>query len=196
MAIEGLRDVGLSESSVRERICWVAFNRLAKVLHASGETVLRSLRPVEAALEVQVIRLDVAGMTTNERLRVLARQREPQVLGDLSCDLFFGGEDVIGPPAILRAPDAPAFDVGQLHRDLQCVATLQHASREHGFDAQRASNVQCPIGLTLVAEHRALCRHFEQRQSRQAKDETLGHAVAEIVHLRVAAGVDERQHGE
>jgi hypothetical protein len=108
-----------------------------------------------------VIRLDVAGLTASECLRVLARQREAEVLGDLTRDFFFCGEDVISPSAILRAPDPPALDVGQLDRDLQRAAALQHAPSEHRFDTQRTSDLERPLRLPFVTEDRTLCGHSQ-----------------------------------
>ena len=68
-----LRNVSLGKTGVRERIRRVALDGFAEVVHAPRKTLLSALRPIEAPFQVQVIRLDVAGVTASEYLRVLAR---------------------------------------------------------------------------------------------------------------------------
>ena len=81
----------------------------------------------------------------------------------------------------------------QLRGDAHPVARLAHAAFEHVRDVQRTRDLRRRDGLALVRERRIAGRDGQRRNAAEVGDDVLGDAVAEILLLRVAAHVHERQ---
>ena len=83
--------------------------------------------------------------------------------------------------------------VDELRGDAHAVARLAHAAFEHIADAELASDLPHVDRLALVGEARIARDHEQPFDARQAGDDVLDHAVGEILLLRIAAHVLERQ---
>ena len=59
-----------------------------------------------------------------------------------------------------------------------------------------ATNLLRIAGAALVAEHGAARQHTQATELRQAVDETLCDAIAQVLGIGIAADIFERQHGD
>ena len=88
--------------------------------------------------------------------------------------------------------DVGGVDHLRLNADL--VAALHHTSRHDGAHVQIARGLPRIDVLVLVAHHER-ARHDAQRVNlRQAVRDRVGQAVAQVIRIRTAAAVHERQH--
>ncbi len=75
-------------------------------------------------------------------------------------------------------------------------AGLAHAALEHVAHAELAADLLHVDGPALVGEARVAGDHEQPADARQRGDDVLDDAVGEVLLLRVAAHVLERQHGD
>ncbi|MEO6263421.1 MAG: hypothetical protein ABIO58_00335 [Luteimonas sp.] len=88
------------------------------------------------------------------------------------------------------------ISVDQLRGDAHALAGAAHAAFQHGADAKLAGDIRNADFLALEIERRRARGHLQLRQLAQQVEDFLGDAVTEVFVLRVAAHVDERQHGD
>src|SRR5258708_997882 len=84
--------------------------------------------------------------------------------------------------------------VHQLSRDAHAIDVASDAAHHEIADPKLASNLLHIKMRSLVLERRMLGDDEKSGEFRQAGDEVLGDAIAEIVLLRIAAHVGERKH--
>ena len=159
---------------------------------ALGQTI-----QVVLSAQAQVVGLDVARLPLRERDLLREAELELQRLDDLARDLLLDVEDVVELALVRIAPDlAVGLDVHELDRDSHRVLEPAHAA---AHDVARAELAPDGLGILLRALelHRRPARHeFDLVDHRQARDQFLGEAVAEVIGFLVGADVVERQHGE
>src|SRR5712692_6944391 len=85
--------------------------------------------------------------------------------------------------------------VHQLGRDAQLVDFLAHTAFQQVMHAQFAAHLLCLYGFAFVGEGRVAVDHKQARQARERGDYVIGHAVAEVFLLAIAAHVGEGQYG-
>ena len=76
------------------------------------------------------------------------------------------------------------------------IGELRHTAGDNRANFQLSSHFLRVNVLPFELEHRTLRHHFDLRQLGDAVDDAVGHAIAEVVALRIFCRVDERQHGE
>src|SRR6185437_5477305 len=114
---------------------------------------------------------------------------------DAHRDLVLQGEDVVEGPIIALRPDmASRLRLQQLAGNANAIADLAHAAFEHISHAELASDPTNVRRLALVGKARIAPDDEEPFDARQAGDNVIDHAVAEIILLAVAAHVLKRQH--
>ena len=119
----------------------------------------------------------------------------PQIFRDSLGNVGLHIHDVRHAAIEVVAPklrDVGGIDHFRLNADP--VAALHHASRHDGAHVQIARGLARIDGLVFVAHHEC-ARHDAQRVNlRQAVCDGIGKAVAQIIRIRTAAAVHERQH--
>ena len=125
------------------------------------------------------------------------RQLDRQRADDLLHHFVLGREDVgqlaiepVGP----EMPAAPGID--ELGGDAYAIAGLADAALEHEPHAELAADLLHLDRLALVGEGGVPRDHEQAGDLRKIGDQVLGHAVAEILLLGIAAHVGEWQHGD
>src|SRR5262249_54341391 len=88
----------------------------------------------------------------------------------------------------------PAPRLNQLRGNAHATASLAHRAFEHIAHAQLAADLLHINGLALVGEARIARDDEEPADAAERGDDLLDHAVSEILLLRVAAHIGERQH--
>src|SRR5438552_7186611 len=88
------------------------------------------------------------------------------------------------------------FGIDQLRGDAHPVAALAHAAFEHIAHAEFAADLLHIDRLALVGEARIAGDDEEPADAAERGDDLLDHAVGEILLLRVAARILERQDGD
>src|ERR1700733_9376232 len=86
------------------------------------------------------------------------------------------------------------FDVYQLRVDPKPVAATLHRTFEHIADVQLTPDLLHVDSFALEGERRVARDHERASDARQVRGEALGHAISEIVLLRIATDVREREH--
>ena len=89
-----------------------------------------------------------------------------------------------------------AGDVDQLRGDAQLLPRTPDAALEDGCHVERRADLAHADVLALEGERRGARRDLQVFHLGDGVDQFLGDAVAEVLHLRVAAHVDERQHSD
>src|SRR5215471_12140332 len=84
--------------------------------------------------------------------------------------------------------------IDELPRDAYPACRLTDAAFEHVTDTQLACHLLHVHGAALVGEAGIACDDEQPVIPRQSGDDVLHHAIGEILLLRVAAQVLERQH--
>src|SRR5262249_22735292 len=110
---------------------------------------------------------------------------------------FLNRKDVRGFSSILVAPQLPAVVyVHQLGADQKHLTALKNTARQYSPDSELRSDVLCFIAPALVSKYRASRHHTKFGQLRKAEDDGFREAVAQVIHLRVAACIHEGQNGQ
>src|SRR5262245_1568884 len=91
---------------------------------------------------------------------------------------------------------ATGCSVDELGGDAQAVAQPAHAALEQILYAELTAG-SGPVGSwAAIAERRVAGEHVELTEARELGYDVLGDAVAEVLLFRIAAHVDEREHGD
>src|SRR5262245_5139111 len=118
MAVDTERHVTFGETCIGKSVRGVAFNRFAKILDTAVQSFSGSLRPVESALQIEVICVYVFRVTPGQKLLFRRTQLQAQLFRDLVADFLLDGENVRRSSSILIAPQLPAIlDVNQFRAD-------------------------------------------------------------------------------
>src|ERR1700722_12353892 len=95
----------------------------------------------------------------------------------------------------MLSPDmAVVAGADQLGADTQRFPTLRNCALEDRADAHLATNRSRIRLFSFETEGSVSGHHLQVRELRQAVDEALGDAVAQVLRVRITAGVHERQH--
>jgi hypothetical protein len=99
-------------------------------------------------------------------------------------------------PARRTLPLTAGGGVDQLGVDPHLLARPPHAALQHVAHAQVLGDLPHLHRLALVGEDRVAGDHEEARDLRQVRDQVLGHAVGEVLLVRVVGHVGEGQDGD
>src|SRR5262249_47236706 len=109
---------------------------------------------------------------------------------NLICDFLLDSENICQLAVVLFTPQPRAIDhVDQLRGNDQGIAPQNDSAHEYRPDREVPAyrlGIQC---LASVAEYSAARHDSQFGQPREAADEALGDAIAEILHVRVGAGI-------
>ena len=86
--------------------------------------------------------------------------------------------------------------IDKLRRHTDAGSRLANTALKHVTDAQFPADLLHVHGSALVDEARVARDHEEPAQPGQRRDNVLGHAIAEVLLLRIAAHVDEGEDGD
>jgi hypothetical protein len=89
-----------------------------------------------------------------------------------------------------------ALRVDQLRRDAYAAGRFAQRAFEHVSDTQFPADLFHIDGLAFARKARIARDHEEPADAAERSDDLLDHAVGEILLLRVATHVLERQHGD
>ena len=147
-----------------------------------------------SAAQIVLVRLEVLRRHLLDGPAFVRKQPDPQRLHDPVGDFVLHGEHVGEVPIVALRPQMPAgLAVDQLCDDPDAPARLADAPLQHVAYAQLFAQLLQLHGRTLVGERRIARGHIQARDPGEVGDEILGNAVAEVLLLRIAAHVDERQ---
>src|SRR5215471_8495015 len=97
---------------------------------------------------------------------------------------------------VLLAPDVTIVArIHQLYTHGKIVATLRHSARQYAPDSQRLCDLFGIDVLAFIAKYGTARHHFEFRDLGKIIDQAVGDTVGEVLHIRAAPGIHERQHG-
>ena len=191
---EGVVRVG--QPGISRGIVRVFLNRLLEIADGFPEIVGRALVQVVAPLQVELVAFSVSRVVPDELLLLFAGQPQPKLTRNLPRDLLLDGEHVRDLALVLLAPELRTrLHVHQVHLHVQRVAQLTDAPRQNCSHVQLATH-RLRVGLTsLVAEGRRARDDAQPLELRHAVNQRLRNAVGQVLCVRVAAHVGERQDG-
>src|SRR5215475_10105599 len=103
-------------------------------------------------------------------------------------------EDIIEIAIIALGPQVVAeLCVDQLRCDPDAIASFAHAALDDVSDTKLPREMTDIDWLALESERRVACYHRERRDLREICDDVFGDGIAEVLLLRIAAHVGERQ---
>src|SRR4051812_15578081 len=112
-------------------------------------------------------------------------------------NLVLNREHIDKVPVVSLRPNLGASGgVAELRRNAYTVAVLAHATLDHIADAQFLSDLLHVDGSAFEYERRVARDHEEPTELGQGGDDVFANAVGEIRLLRIAAHVDEGEHGD
>ncbi len=164
-----------------------------------------ALRPVEAPFEIQVVRHGVAGASRRHADRssrvaaARAHSRQPRrERGDDGGRERILHREHVGAGALEGvAPEQLAIArAGQLRGEANAIAGAPHSAFDNGTHAQRLAHLGREDRLALEGETRGAAGQAQAGELREGVRQFVGETVAEVLIVRVAAGIDEGQHGE
>ena len=125
---------------------------------------------------------------------LLGQELEFERCDDGLRDVVLDGEDVVERAVVALRPDLRVGGrLEQLRRDPHAIAGLAHAALEDVRDLEGPRDLGRRDRLALVREGGVARSDRKRRHPTEVRDDVLGHAVAEVLLLRVSAHVDERQ---
>ncbi len=149
---------------------------------------------VRQRAQIEVIGVEIVGMLSPGAFDLRALQAGLDDADDLVGDLVLQVENVFQRAVVAVGPQMrPGRGLDQLRRDAHPVARLAHASFQDIAHAELTPDLSHIDGSALVGEARIARDHEQPFDPRQAGDDVLDHAVGEILLLRIAAHVLERQ---
>ncbi len=176
----------------------IAVERLLEVADALLQVPRRPLVPEVAALEIEVVGLEVLRADAGPGLDpARLPQGDLELAGDGGGDLVLDGEDVARVAVEALRPELISGPgVGQLRGDANAFSRPAHAALQHGSHVERRSDLLDVRFLALEREAGRARGHAQLRHPAQSAQDLLGDAVAEELVLRIGAEVGERQHGD
>ena len=132
------------------------------------------------------------GALLRRRLDAAAQRRD-----DGRRHLVLDGKDVLQLAVVALRPDMRlGLAVDELHGDAHAIRRLAHAAFDHVVDAEVPRDLLQLHRLALVHEHGVAGDDEQVAEARQLGDDVLGQPVGEELLFRVAAHVEEGQHGD
>ena len=189
--------IRIGESRVGARKARIPLRRLGEILHCAVQLGL-SPRVVEvAALQVQLIRLEVFGRPLGEAGRQVAPAQTNRQRGrDGTRDLFLHGEDVAPITIVGRRPQhAVVSCVDELGRHLEPLLVPSHGALDQHIHVQRVGDGSDVEILPLERKARRAGDDSQRRNSAERGDEFVREPVGERLVVGIAARADERNHG-
>ena len=175
-----------------------------EILDRAIERTSAALRPVVAALEIQIVRHRIGGSARGDT-RLFERPDPPRGLTKPRRERRYdrGREGILHRKYI----GAGAFEgitpehlsvarTGELRGETNAVAGTSHGAFHDRAHAQRLAHVGRENCLALKRKTRAATRQTQPRQLGQCVCQFVGEAVAEVLVFRITAGVHEGQHGQ
>ena len=148
------------------------------------------------ALHVLREGIGILRVAARDALGDVGSDSQTQALPDVGGDLLGYRDDIGRGAGVLLAPDlCDGGDVNQLGRDGEVVSPLRHASRDHAAHLQLLADPGGIDRLALVGKHEAAGHDAQIGHFRQSVDQGLGDAVAEVLTVRILAGVLEGKNG-
>jgi hypothetical protein len=145
-----------------------------------------------ACLEVEIVRLEILGR--HHELLAIARQADLERVDDRPCDLVLDGEYILELAIVRFRPEVIAvLDVDQFGGDADAIPDFTHASFQHRRHAELLADLANVYGLALEGKAGATGRNVQPGHLCQNVDDLFGHAIAEVLVLRVGAHVGEWQ---
>ena len=169
-----------------------AIEKAARLRHIfRGPTLIEPSQ----ALKIEVHRVGGRGLFRASRLGgdELSVERARQARDDFVLHVEEVGQGLVeplGPEMIAR------FGVDQLDVDAHAVSAALDAALEHIADVQLAPDLLQIDGLALVSEGRVAPDHERAANARKIGRQALGDPVDEMLLLRIAADIGERQHDD
>ncbi len=112
-------------------------------------------------------------------------------------DLILHREDIFQHPVIALGPQVRAGRrVDELGRNADPLGRFAHTALQHIPHAEILTHLLHLHGLPLIGKHRRTRNHEHAGNLGEGRDEILGHAIAEILLLRVVTQVRQREHGD
>ena len=160
----------------------------------------------KAALQIEVIGFEAAGMPLDEVWRGIRRPRAGtglagqahlELVDDGLRDLVLDFKDVGHFAVIAFSPEiVPLSHVNKLHADADAVTRLAHAAFENARYAEGFTNLSHVLLHAFKYKCGCPCSYAQIFQVRQRVDDFFGQAIAEVFVLLVRAHVEKRQHGD
>ena len=159
--------------------------------HRPAQPFASAFVPEVAALQVEIVRLQIRRRGLDAHQRALQRRR------DRTRDLVLHREDAFQLAVVRVRPQMIAVaDADQLRGDTQRVPFASDAAFEERTDLQFLAQFADAQVLSAQREYGRARGDAEPLDVGQRVDQLLGDAVGEVVALLVAAHVHERQHGD
>ena len=134
------KQVGVGETRIRHGVLGVFGDRLLQVFDRFLVAVDRSLIPVVASLQIELIRFGIFGLPPHRPFLFLARYADPKRLENLGRDFLLHCENIGHRPVVLPAPQLRAVrHVDQIRLDDQDIPARADATGNDGADIEVAS---------------------------------------------------------
>ena len=157
---------------------------------------LRALRPVEAALEIQVVRLETLVPFGKNRRPFLGKELDFQLLDDRQRYLVLNRKHVRHLAVVAFRPEVVAVaGIDQLRGDPQPITHLLYAALENGVDIEPAPDLADIDILALEGEGGSAGDDEEGVDLGQRIDQFFRQALAEVLVAGIGAEIVERQNG-
>ena len=116
---------------------------------------------------------------------------------DRRRDFVLDGENILELAIVALGPEVGlGFAVDQLDRHSDAIRGFAHAALNDVVHAEFPRDLLGFHRLALVNKNRVARDHQQLAEARQFGDDVLGQPVGEKLLLRIAAHIDERQHGD
>ncbi len=148
------------------------------------------------ALEVEPVRLGIAGFQLFGRCHRSGRQPRVERPGDGSGHFRLHGEHVLDVLVVRIRPDVRVRSgINEGGDDAHVIALHAHAAFQHRAHTQFTRDLRDVLVRVLVAHHRGAADHAQSANLTELRDDILGDALRDVVVLRVRRHVGEGQHG-
>src|ERR1700722_19425677 len=112
------------------------------------------------------------------------------------CNLVLNCENVLELSIVSFGPDVCfGLAVDKLNSDPDAIGRFAYASFNNVVDTEFPRNLLRLNGLALMYKNCITRDHEQLTETRQLGDDVLSQAVRQKLLLRIAADIDERQHG-
>ena len=147
--------------------------------------------------QIVIVGVDIGGRRAGQSQPLRLQQPDLQGRHDAAGDLVLDREDVGQRAVVALGPDLTARGaVDQPDGETEPVAGTAHAAFQHMADPKPGAGIDRRARARLQGETGLACRHEQPGDLRELGDQVLGDALGEIVLVRVAAEIDERQDGD
>ncbi len=154
-----------------------------------------ALVPGVAALEVEVVGVDVGRVPPGGGIADVAKETSAEGAHDGAGDLLLNREDVLDLAIVGLGPEAPAVGgVGELHGDPEPLPHPADRTLEDDGHLQPFADLPHVERLAFEGEHRGARGHAESLHLHQGVDQLVGNPVAEVLVVGISAGIHEGQH--